>query len=223
MCTLCLIIYEQIQSFPSHGCHWLQYKLYWIFSTSLIEIYAVPSSAPCHQEADLCGLHLFSSSALWFLVGFSQWGSPGKGQEEEEKDGDFLPCQLIVWQWRHSSIKCHRSSWVGVCSLPFLFPLRQRGHKNGSSTPPLLAHRGFPLLSWFPSTLPSPLYVFPSVKSLYSAGLNATCLLLGPCQIIGSGCSGRQGGLLYLHHIPSLFAQTTTTCAYKKAPIIAVK
>ena len=172
--------------------------------------------APCHQEAGLCGLHLFGSLAPWFLVGFSRWGSRAKGQEKEEKNRDFLPCQVMVWQWLHSTIKCHRSLWVDFCNLPLLFPLRHRGHRDGSSTLLLLAHRGFTILSWIPSTLPSPLYVFPSLNSLYSAGLNATCLLLGPCQIMWSGCSGRQGGLLYLHHITSLFAQTTTTCGNKK-------
>ena len=154
----------------------LLYFLDWDLCCSLL------CPAPCHQEADLCGLHLFGSLALWFLVGFSQWGSPAKGQEEEEKDRDFLPCQVIVWQWQHSSIKCHRSSWVDVCSLRLLFLLRQRGPRDGSSTLPLLAHRDFTVLPWFPSTLPSPWYVFPSLNSLYSAGLNATCLLLGPCQ-----------------------------------------
>lgn len=145
--------------------------------------------ALCLQEADLCGLHLFGSLAVWFLLGFGWQASPAKAQKEGERDRDyFYPAR----SWFDSdripqSNATAPVGWTSPGSCNFPPPLR--GHRHCSSTLVFLAQEGFAIPCWFPSTLPSPLYIFPSLNSVHLVWMPPVCHL-NPAKSYDQGIQG---------------------------------
>lgn len=113
------------------------------------------------QEADLWGLHQLTPSALWFLGGLTDEHRQQEIRRRKERWRMLPSCQVTVWQWLHSSTKCHSSyGWTSpdTCKLLFPLPLRSRGPRIENSDLLLLGMEGevYTIPCWFISTLPSP-------------------------------------------------------------------
>lgn len=127
----------------------------WFFATRPTHPKSV-SALSCLLHA-LCGLRYPGSLALWLLVGLGLWEAPTEDQKRREGPWHFFPPPCLLWPVsavEAASLQAHGSCWACSPLLGSHWVLRS---SNGS----------WACISLGPFTLPAPLWVVPSLKSLH--------------------------------------------------------